>query len=477
MCVRPILVRNKSWLKHSIYRPYYSVPCGVCGECLKQKRLGLLPRLEKEFHVASWSTLMLFTYDEDHIHDLTLYPTRWDKKLYGINEDVIRIPTFSQKDFKNFFDVFRRKLYERYPEFKKTGIKFFCASEYGADPTKTMRGHFHLVTHFPLSVDRRTKIDIIKLQSSCWSRGATSLTLPNFEGYDKILIQDPTASARYVSKYVSKQIDQVDARFKLLRDQMDRSYFSKSWLKYDYFQKLFRSVKPKVWYSRGYGLACLPDVSKLDFESRYKVLERGILKCDKSGYHKLSRYFKDKFLYDFDYVYYGTCSDREKYHSRKLTPFGVFYKCKKSFSNLWLNYYSMRQLFSTENKLTLLKLSFVKSNGWKFLVDNSCLDMLLNIDRSSTVKRLLSCLDRFDRVLYGLSSYAGNHFVFKDCSLSRLYRDGRLILVDLFQDKKLRELYLQYDDMQKKFSAGTAKKFNDSSDRFRRLMERRFVNV
>ena len=114
MCSSPIPIRGKSLLVRPFYKSEYFVPCGVCGECMKQRRKDLLPRLEREFQDAAWSSIVLLTYSENDVRDIVVRTTLADRIKYGITDGEIRIPAFRQSDFKNFFDVFRRTLY-RFP--------------------------------------------------------------------------------------------------------------------------------------------------------------------------------------------------------------------------------------------------------------------------------------------------------------------------------------------------------------------------
>lgn len=465
MCCSPIPIKSRSIFRQPLYKAQYLVPCGVCGECLKQRRKDLLPRLEREFKDAAWSSLLLLTYDENHVRDIVFYPSNEVRLKYKISSLSVRIPAFRQSDFKNYFDVFRRKLYELYPQYKDRGIKFFCASEYGSNPNGTMRGHFHLVTHFPLDVSLLDKKNIIKLQCRLWRHGATSLDLPNRPSYEKLIVQNALAASRYVSKYVSKQIDDVDRRFKVLRSWMSQMHLNKSWYIHSSLQKMFRDLKPKVWYSRGYGISCLPDLSGLDDFRKYDIISRGILKSDASGYYKFSRYFIDKLTHKFEYLYYGTASSKEKIHLRILTPFGAYFKFKKFAFALQHGALNIKAVYPELKSHEALKLSFAKVFGHRFLCDLNMKVLISQFAKSFEVERLQKKMCRLVYNIYNLTSKYNVRF---DINMKSPWRQN-LFYVDFIKSAGLDLPWRKIQDMQLVYASGASKKFNDSSDVFLRV--------
>lgn len=467
MCSSPIPIRGRSLLIRPYYKTEYYVPCGVCGECMKQRRKDLLPRLEREFHDAAWSSIVLLTYTENEVRDIIVHTSAVDRKKYNISDVLVRIPAFRQSDFKNFFDVFRRKLYAEFPQYKETGIKFFCASEYGRNPNGTMRGHFHLVTHYSQNLSWSDKIKVVRLQCGLWSHGATSIDLPNFSGYHKLIVQNAVAASRYVSKYVSKQIDEVDKRFRIYRDWIDRFYRNKSWYLHTRMQKMFREVKPKVWYSRGYGLSLLPDLTGLDDSKKYDVLSRGILKVDASGYNRFSRYFIDKCIYDFDYVYYGTCTDKEKMHLRKLTKFGAYYKYKKFAYALQNGYRNLRAVYPTLKRCEALKLTFARLAGRYLFLPPALFPVFENFAKCVDPKKLHAKMCNLYRVNLNLiSKYAQRIAIRHDSSYRLAFRS-----FDFIQASGLLPQWKKVEDMQLLYAVGSSQSFNDSSDVFRRVKD------
>lgn len=474
MCVSPLTISVRSVLRKDFYRTFYKVPCGVCGECLKQKRMSYLPRLEHEFKVAKWSLFFTLTYDEKHVHNhyISLFPEDEQYLIsHGLRVDnsIIRIPCFSQKDFKNWFDLSRKKLYKKYPIFREYGIKFFACSEYGTNTNYTMRGHFHVVVHFYNEVPLKTKKDIFCLFVGLWSNGRTEHD--NNIPFDRCLVQNPLASARYVSKYISKNIVDIDLRFKMLYKYMVELDKTNSSLRNAERLKMFRALKPKIWHSRGYGSGVFPIFDNLSDSRKYELLKRGILKSDKSGYYPISRYYLDKYLYKFHYVYFGNCTSKECLHIRTLTPFGLYYKIHHTIDLIKDQSSKIYGFFNnTISQTDSILLAFFRVFGFEFLTRKKNIfnyEVFTNWLTCSSVVSLEHSICNFVSDCFTFIYNTCCRFIVEPFNSNKVHL-RKLRFVNLLQYFNLSVYYKQYDDFIMSSSLGNSAEFQNNCNVFLR---------
>lgn len=142
MCTQPILIRNKKLLSSvNVRNSFIKVPCGYCEECLRKraKNLFVLARFEAEktFLNGGCGFMCTLTYDNDNVPIL-----EYDGKKYMV---------FNKKDVIKFIKRLRTKLDRLYlkhfgslaPDFK-----YLVTAEFGTDPYKTHRPHYHLIILF-----------------------------------------------------------------------------------------------------------------------------------------------------------------------------------------------------------------------------------------------------------------------------------------------------------------------------------------
>lgn len=195
MCTAPILVRNKKYvtLTHEIRTSYLKVPCGQCDECLRKRAKDLFIRArfetEKAFAVGGCGFMCTLTYDNDN--------------LPWFDFGNRRYMVFSKRDVQKFIKRLRMKL-DRF--FRKNfgcdapDFKYLVTSEFGTDPTRTQRPHYHLIILF-------YKLISLYVFRLCFQQ---SLNCPKGRSFGRVFQCDPLdisrGGVRYTSKYILKDV-------------------------------------------------------------------------------------------------------------------------------------------------------------------------------------------------------------------------------------------------------------------------------
>lgn len=121
-CLKPVSIRNPSWLNGDIYAPrWLLVPCGKCPHCLARRRSEWAFRLKEHAKKSNNAYFITLTYDNQFL------PL-----------DKNGVAHVSKRDCQNFMKRFRKYL----NRFDKTQLSFYLCSEYGPE---TLRPHYHLL--------------------------------------------------------------------------------------------------------------------------------------------------------------------------------------------------------------------------------------------------------------------------------------------------------------------------------------------
>lgn len=187
------------------------------------------------------------------------------------------------------------------------GIKYICCSEYGSDPKKTQRPHYHCLIFIPFDIDSYFLKSIL---DKSWIYG--------FVGQSKKgLVVKSEACARYVSKYVSKDLGFYN-RYPI-NDLIRRLK------KHD--EELAKELKrccPFHLQSMGFGSPFFDEYNLIDENGAYQLQDilfknQLYFKNNTSdelnqSYFTIPNYYKDKLLYNIiDGVRYPSKLAKEYY--------------------------------------------------------------------------------------------------------------------------------------------------------------------
>lgn len=198
------------------------VPCGKCEECRDSARNQWFFRLRTEldwchkhnFHIGFFT----LTYAEDKIPRV---PAHLIRNKYLIEECGLPY-CFSRKHVRTFIDNIRKRCFEIVGKTKDDKrIRYMICSEFGSDPTKTMRSHYHGLICFPPEVKPEVMFQMIH---HYWSEDnpKEGLISKGFVyprdirgGVDRhnhvhkpfLLVGDIGRAARYASKYCTKDLN------------------------------------------------------------------------------------------------------------------------------------------------------------------------------------------------------------------------------------------------------------------------------
>ena len=337
MCSRPLQILSRKADKNPVFdKLSYTVPCGHCEECKKQKRL-------------SWFVRLYYQWQDCIDHGgfaLFLTLTYNNKNIPKLNE---KYPCFCVADVQKYLKRFRQKLCRLYPHIDwKSNIKYFCSSEYGG---KTHRPHYHIVVFCSIPCNRWT---FRLLLSNSWELGYTKYGNRNYGFVDSV------GGLNYCAKYVCKDVYE-DKYLNTLIVSLKHDGLDSEELK---------KLKPFVLSSNGLGLYALGC-------SDYDLLKRGSILMPDSKYsekaYKLPLYYERKLFYDVkfrvwdfnkrDYLFYSRKSDIPDGY--EFTPVYILnadgIEMKKERFNQYViaarNIYRL-SLFCLDTDLTKLNLKF-----------------------------------------------------------------------------------------------------------------------
>lgn len=216
MCTSPILILNKRyrWLSVDTPRKYIQVPCGSCDECLRRRAADLFVRADYEWKAClrngGCGFMCCLTYSNDLLPYLEI--------------DGIKYMVFNKKDVIDFLKRLRvnlDRMFRRLFGVDAPDFKYLVTSEFGTDPDKTHRPHYHIIFFFmrPISLRAFRTAFIISLVNQKTGQ----------RYFGKIFQCDPLdvkrGGIRYSSKYILKDLLYETQRkniIKLLNHERDR---------------------------------------------------------------------------------------------------------------------------------------------------------------------------------------------------------------------------------------------------------------
>lgn len=301
MCLSPVTIDN-----HSVYRSLdysfarYSVPCCKCSECRATVQTEWRTRISYEisslYRRGGVAIFLTFTYS--------------DKCLPRFTQDGQDFVCFNHDDVKTFLNRLKVLAYRR---FGKGSYKYFFTSEYGKN---TRRPHYHGLFFLAPGI---SWLDFSLLAKQAWTYGfmfpkydaRRSCFVDDKYNYSEIRIRSLVGGAKYVSKYVTK-----DLSFYQL-PEVDSYLNSHNGFK-------LKPYLPKHWQSNLLGITALDEINLFDYDSVNDALSNGIVNPLTMQYEPLPRFIINKLCYKN--VFRGRLNaDGKRLYDRALTHFGFRY--------------------------------------------------------------------------------------------------------------------------------------------------------
>lgn len=187
ICVSPITITND--------KGRFTVPCGRCPMCIKNRQEDWIFRLNEEFSVSSSALFLTLTYSDEHI---------------PVGENNF---TLFKRDLQNFHKRLRIN-HDRHEKVQKMAknwpkIKYYAIGEYGS---KTERPHYHGI-YFNIWPELEKELVTI------WGKG-----------HVKIGTVTPQSIA-YVTSYLFSKLEKWEGKeqpFALISKKMGADYVKKN---------------------------------------------------------------------------------------------------------------------------------------------------------------------------------------------------------------------------------------------------------
>lgn len=172
-----------------------TIPCGSCLECKIANSKAWAQRAVLESLCHNDNYFITLTYDDDHLPD----------PLFTFSRHDLTLGYWSPLLYRDF-ELFKKRLLERYRELGHVGIRFFACGEYGS---KNGRPHFHAIFYnLPIhdlefnysSTLNGENIPYLtsKLITDTWGKGFITIGECN------------SKTAAYVARYVIKKFTSDD---------------------------------------------------------------------------------------------------------------------------------------------------------------------------------------------------------------------------------------------------------------------------
>lgn len=309
MCTSPLTIRNKSpYQVYDISPVKYQVPCGKCLECRSMVQNDWCTRLSYEINMfyrnGGIGVFLTFTYNDDNLPIFA-----------PLNQ-----PCFRHDDVLKFLD--RVNLYMQ-RTFGSYMYKYFICSEYGKN---TQRPHYHGLFLLKSGVDCYAFIEKCRL---LWSEHG--FMFPKYDGHMYVdndgngvspCLKNGAASAKYVSKYITKDMSFYNIpSISAYLDKNNNAFgipFKKR-------KELIKRCLPKHWQSKGIGISQMEQINLFDKDSVVNALTNGVFEPLSGNIVPLSSYIVNKLM--FKSVKSSRLSDTtgKPLYDRYLTDFGRQY--------------------------------------------------------------------------------------------------------------------------------------------------------
>lgn len=309
MCTNPLIVRNKSPYKvYDVSPQKYQVPCGKCLECRSLVQSDWCTRLSYEINMfyrnGGIGVFLTFTYNDD---DLPVFAP--------LNQ-----PCFRHDDVLKFMDRLNLYMQRTYGPYM---YKYFICSEYGKN---TQRPHYHGQFLLQHGVDWPSFVEKCR---ELWSEHG--FMFPKFDGHQYVdndglgvspTLKNGAASAKYVSKYITKDLSFYNIpSIAAYLDKRNNSFD----IPYKKRRELIKRCLPKHWQSKGIGLSQLEQVNLFDSDSVRNALKNGVFEPLSGEVVPLSSYVVNKLMYKSVKSTRLSPTSGKPLYDRYLTDFGRKY--------------------------------------------------------------------------------------------------------------------------------------------------------
>ena len=331
MCTNPIKIKNPSVYYNPVLHSapgYYDVPCGSCFECRQVKRNEWQTRISLEisdlYARGGKAIFLTFTYNDACLPHLRVL-NRSEIPCFR-HDDVLR--------FLNKIKVFANR------EYGKGSYRYFFTSEFGSN---TKRPHYHALFFLESCVN---EVVFAEKCREYWRFGFMFPRMKNGVYVDNkgeassILIRSLAGGAKYVAKYVTKDLSYFDDSlvaealapfvefgedYCVLPDSMIVEYVQTC--KIVYPSQVYKECMPKHWQSKGLGSVLLRGKTTeqlVDYLKRgvFNPLTQKVVPCPSYIINKMmyvnvpsgrfnadGRELYDRYLSDFGKEYFGLLYD------------------------------------------------------------------------------------------------------------------------------------------------------------------------
>ena len=382
-CLHPIHINNHAKEIYAVGTPFdLEVPCGKCSECKKQMQSEYYLRAHYQaldtIRQGGYVYFDTLTYDNAHLPHISDF-------VPSIKGSLVDHPCFNVDHYRKFFVRLRRAL--TYHGFDaKHNLKYFLCSEYGTDPTKTHRPHYHVL--FYVTDPHLDSLTLSKFVSDSWSYGRTD----GVEYRGNQYVRNHTFSAsgdtnymrnicNYVAKYVTKNSSfeqTIENRIRLVIDRVQPSKAK------EFRKKLKREMCEFHRQSQGFGIYGL-QCNDLD-----EMFRTGMMQMTDSKHivtHiPMPLYFQRKLFYDLTKDFRGK-------NIWKLNEKGIEYRLNRLDENIERTAVKFKQWY--DNILTNVDGDAVQVDDMFDTTHNLIYDLFLGKDAAQYHK------DYVDRLLDG----------------------------------------------------------------------------
>lgn len=381
MCLSPIRIHNPQtykvfWNSASTFE----VPCGHCEECRNanvtewQTRISF--EIQHTYAKHGCCIFLTFTYNDEHL------------PIYSDDSCGLYIPAFSREDV--FRCLNRVKVWAN-KKYGKGSYKYIWCSEYGKF---TRRPHYHclfflgsLVDPIAFALKCRSAWQPLGFMFPKWS-DSRQCFVDNSNNPSDILLRDRAGGAKYISKYVTKDMSYFGM------PEVDSYINDPDPTSRQMHRNMIQGYLPRHWQSNHLGSSILDSIDLSTPEKVNDLFSKGIWNPITQEYDPIPRYLLNQLIYKRECTkghYYERSSDLTAVRVYKRTG-EIKYINKKVY--LYDRVYSdfgrkyMRCIFDNRINRRCVKLSELFQ---RMKYDESFLQVLpklhyfnINLDDSST---------------------------------------------------------------------------------------------